>query len=90
MPKKRGFTAFNQVRFAVVNVSDLDTLAKEGLASIDTAALIARGYLRDDKLPVKLLGDGAIESKVEIRVHKASKQAIEKIEKAGGKVEIIG
>ncbi|MBP8016661.1 50S ribosomal protein L15 [Candidatus Gracilibacteria bacterium] len=89
MPKKR-FTAINKKEYFVINVSYLDKLALKGFKEINKELLIKEGILRKKDAFIKLLGDGEIKSKVNVTVDATSKQAIEKVEKAGGKVEIFG
>ena len=86
---KRGFNnnAFAQ-RFSIVNVSDLE-LHFEANATVDAAALVAKGLIRDDALPVKVLGDGALSKKLTVVAGKFSKQAADKIAKAGGSVQSL-
>lgn len=79
MPKLRGFKNVNNVCYEPINVGDLDALVKEG-KELD---------LSKGRKQVKLLGDGEVTKAFTVKVHKASKSAIEKIEKAGGKVEIL-
>ncbi|MDD2487504.1 MAG: 50S ribosomal protein L15 [Candidatus Gracilibacteria bacterium] len=89
MPKKRGFTSLNKINLAVINVSVLEKLASDGILEINNAVLVEQGLIKKEAEFVKLLGDGELKSKISVTVNKASKQAIEKIEKAGGKVELI-
>jgi len=83
---KRGFKNFNKKVYQVVNVEDLnifkdgDIVRKENLKENDLISSLER--------PVKLLGDGELEKKVEIYVDKCSKKAKEIVEKKGGKVYI--
>jgi large subunit ribosomal protein L15 len=84
---KRGFTNIFKKQFAIVNVGDLDGLAAEGAVGPDE--LVFAGLVRKNHHPVKLLANGEISSAVTIRVHKASASAVQKIEAAGGKVELI-
>jgi len=76
MPKFKGFKNPNRVDMLAINVGDLEKLYKEG--EVD---------LTKSKKPIKLLGNGEVSKKFTIKVKKASKSAIEKIEKAGGTVE---
>jgi len=81
---KRGFNNnYFRNNFAIVNVSDLELHFDSG-ATIDITALIAKGLVRDEKLPVKILGDGELTKKFTITAGKFTKQAAEKIKKAGG------
>lgn len=83
---KRGFTNIFKKKFDVINLRDLDKL--EGVESITIDLLRERG-LSSGTNPVKLLGKGEVSSKFTIEVNAASKSALAKIEKAGGKVEIV-
>lgn len=56
---------------------------------IDEDALIASGILSRKRDGVKLLGNGELKAKVELKITKASKAAKEAVEKAGGKIELI-
>lgn len=89
MPKKRGFTAFNQTQYEIVNVSTLQTLADAGVTTIDTEVLFNKGIIRHKAAPIKLLGNGDLKASVTVRVHAASDSAKQKIEAASGKVELI-
>ena len=86
---KFGFkNAFKKV-YNVVNVSDLN--AFKANAVIDEAALIASGKLRKaEPYGLKVLGNGEITKAVTVKCAKISESAKSKIEKAGGKVEVIG
>ena len=72
--------------YVVVNVSDLQAKNLEGDVNPDT--LREMGLTRKKGL-VKILGNGEITNSVNLKVHSASALAIQKIEKAGGKIEII-
>jgi large subunit ribosomal protein L15 len=84
---KRGFTNIFRKSYALINVRDLEKFGPN--ADLDTEALSKAGLVKKLKHGVKLLGDGEISHPVTIKVHKVSKTAKEKIEAAGGKVEII-
>lgn len=89
---KRGFTNPFRVTYAVVNLRDLqkaiDDKKLDG-KSIDKDALVKAGMMRASDSKIKLLGDGEITAKIALTVDKASKSALEKVEKAGGSVSII-
>jgi len=89
MPKKRGFTAFDTVPFAPINVSQLQKLADAGITTIDNEVLFNKGIIRKKDALLKLLGNGEITQSVSIRIHRASKQAQDKVTKAGGTVELL-
>jgi large subunit ribosomal protein L15 len=86
---KRGFNNnyFTQ-RFNIINVSDLELHFEKG-ATVDSAALVAKGLVRDDKLPLKVLGDGELTKKLSVVAGKFSKQAADKIAKAGGSTQTL-
>ena len=80
---KRGFSNFDfENRFHVINVSDLD-LFDDG-ATVDIAALKEHGMVPNDRLPLKILGDGEIKKKLTVVAGWYSKSAHEKITAAGG------
>jgi len=85
---KRGFKNPFRVEYDVVNVGDLARRFSEG-ATVDVEALKAVGLVKGREVRVKLLGDGEIDFAITVRVHAASKSAREKIEKAGGRVELL-
>jgi large subunit ribosomal protein L15 len=86
---KRGFNnnAFAQ-RFSIVNVSDLELHFDAG-ATVDASALIAKGLVRDERYPVKVLGDGTLSKKLTVIAGKFTKQAADKITKAGGTMQTL-
>jgi large subunit ribosomal protein L15 len=84
---KRGFTNIHAVDHGVVNVGDLARFGDK--ATVDPAALAARGLLRRASLRVKLLGNGDAPKGATVRVHAASASAKAKVEAAGGSVEIL-
>lgn len=89
MPKKRWFTALNATEFSVINVSVLENLAASGIIEINNSVLVEQGLIKNVSEFVKLLWDWEIKAKVSVSVNKASKSAIEKIEKAWWKVELV-
>jgi large subunit ribosomal protein L15 len=89
LPKARGFTKWNQVKFNIVNVSDLAALAAEKITTVDAILLAEKGIIRKNGNPLKVLGNGTLDVAVTITANKVSKEALAKIEKAGGKVELV-
>lgn len=85
LPKLKGFNNKSRVEFQPINVSLLNHFEGQTLTVLD---LINIDMISQGK-PVKLLGNGDITVAVTIEVHQASKSAIEKVEKAGGKVIIL-
>lgn len=84
---KRGFTNIFRKQYAIINIKDLSGFEEN--SNVDTRALIEAGLVKNPKDGIKLLGDGDISHPVVVKVHKTSKTAKEKIETAGGKVEMI-
>lgn len=84
---KRGFTNIFKKQYAIVNVKDLNIF--EDGTEITPMVLKNAGLISSIKDGVKILGDGDLEKKLIIRVHKVSRQAEEKITARGGKVEVI-
>ena len=84
---KRGFNNKWAKEYAEVNVKDLNKF--EDGATVDAAALIEAGIVKKALDGVKVLGNGELEKKLTVKAVKFSKSAAEKIEKAGGKAEVI-
>ena len=84
LPKLKGFKNPAKVTFQVVNVADLAELFPEG-SDVTIADLVAKGAVRP-KQPVKILGNGDIDVKVNVTATKFSGSAKSKIEAAGGSV----
>ena len=88
---KRGMKIFSKSRrykdnYQIVNLCDLLSLKT---LKIDSKILFDKGIIKKVDVPVKILGNGTIDKKVEMSFNMFSKSAIEKIEKAGGKVIFI-
>lgn len=84
---KRGFTNIFKKEYAIVNVGDLNIFA-DG-TEITPELLIENGLIKKVKDGVKILGNGELERSLTVKAHKVSKQAEEKINARGGKVEVI-
>ncbi len=85
---KRGFSnAKFKVTYAVINVSDLNRFEDNTL--VTPALLKEVGLLKNQLNGVKVLGNGKLEKKLTIQANKFSRQAIEKINEAGSKYEVI-
>jgi len=82
---KRGFTNIFRKEYAVVNLGDLSELS----GTITPETLMEQGIVRHAKSGIKILGVGELKSALTIRAHKFSKSAIDKIQAAGGKAEVI-
>ena len=86
---KRGFTNRNRVDVFPINVSLLETIFEAG-ESVDIDVLRAKGIIPKSVDTIKILGEGELTKKLTIKAHRASATAKEKIEKAGGSIEILG
>ncbi|OFK22463.1 50S ribosomal protein L15 [Olsenella sp. HMSC062G07] len=86
LPKLPGFKNRNRVEYAPVNVARLEKLYEAG-DTVDAESLKAKGVIKHDYIPVKVLGDGELTKALTVKVDKVSASAKAKIEAAGGKVE---
>lgn len=84
---KRGFTNPFTKKVATVNVKDLARF--DAGATVDEAALREAGLIKRKVDIIKVLGDGELEKALNVKVHAASVTATQKIEKAGGTVELV-
>jgi len=90
---KRGFKSFKKDNTAILNLSKIQNMldkSKNNLKNnIDLKTLQEKNLINKKYLKLKILGNGEIKSTIEISAHFASKQALSKIEKAGGKISLI-
>lgn len=87
---KRGFNnAAFKTDYEIVNVGQLEAAFAAG-ATVDEAALRAKGLVRRAADGVKILGEGELTKKLAVKAHAFSRSAEEKIVKAGGSVERLG
>jgi len=85
---KRGFSnVLFKKHFAIVNVAALDARFDDG-AEVNAQMLVKAGLIRDDKLPVKVLGQGETKKKFSVTAASFSKSAQEKITQAGGSATV--
>jgi large subunit ribosomal protein L15 len=84
---KRGFSCRNHKEIVAINVSALERF--EDGAEVTVAALIEAGVVKNPRDGVKILGNGELTKKLTVKVDACSKGAVEKIEAAGGKVEVM-
>ena len=89
---KRGFTKPNALKFAVVNLGQLQAFVEAGKldakADVTEDALVAAGVIRRKLDGVRVLAKGEIKAALNLTVAGASKAAVEAIEKAGGKITV--
>jgi len=83
---KRGFTSRSKSEYQIVHLNDLSKI-KEPTISLDL--LKEKGLINDKDRLVKILSDGEVKNPVIIQAHAVSRKALEKIQNAGGKVELI-
>jgi len=86
LPKLKGFTNPGKERFAIVNLATLDQF--DAGTEVTPELLREHGLIRH-KGQLKVLGEGDLDKKLTVRAHAFSASAKEKIEKAGGTVEVI-
>ena len=86
---KRGFTNIFAKKFAIVNIEDLNVFSDD--TAVTPELLIKEGLVKRGKVidGIKVLGNGELTKKLDVKAHGFSKSAAEKIEAAGGKVEVI-
>lgn len=91
---KRGFNARNSKDYNIVSLARvqiaIDAGKLDAKATVDAAALKAAGIVKVIKDGVRLLSDGELKGAVNFELAGASKTAVEAVEKAGGKVTILG
>ena len=90
---KRGFKSLKKDNIAILNLSKIQSMldkSKNDLKnSLDLKILKEKNLIKKKYLKLKILGTGEIKKNIEISAHFASKQALLKIEKAGGKINIV-
>jgi len=87
---KRGFHSPFKIQYQEVNVDVLERLAAGGKLQngvINPEVLYKLGVVSKSRMPVKVLGNGALKAKLDVTAHAFSKSALEKIQSAGGKVQ---
>ena len=87
LPMKRGFTNIFKKQYYLVKVEALNRFPKD--SEVTPEALLEMGHLRNLKYPVKILGNGEITVPLKISAHRFTRSAQDKIEAAGGSVEVI-
>jgi large subunit ribosomal protein L15 len=85
---KRGFHNKFQIRSRIVNLSEISRVFEAG-ASVEPATLIDKGLIKARGGPVKVLGNGEVTGAYTVKANLFSKTAIDKIEAAGGKAEVV-
>ena len=86
MPKLKGFKLINQLKYAEINVG---RIAQYGLKEVSLEALVELGRVSKDCVGLRVLGNGELKGAVTVKACYVTPSAKEKIEKAGGKVELV-
>ena len=84
---KRGFTNRNSKIIVGINVRDLEVFDNDAVVTVE--ALIEKGIVKNPRDGVKILGNGELTKKLDVKVNAFSKSAAEKIQAVGGKAEVI-
>lgn len=87
LPKARGFWRARKVRYIEVSTQQLQAI---GVDKLDNLALKKAGIIKNEYLPVKVLGGGEVSKKLNVKLQSATASAISSIEKAGGSFEAVG
>ena len=90
---KRGFKSLNKNNTAILNLSKIQSIIEkpknEIKNNLDLKILKEKKLINKKFSKLKILGKGEIKKNIEISAHFASKQALSKLEKVGGKISII-
>ena len=84
---KRGFTNIFAKEYAEVNVSELEVF--DNGTVVTPELLLDNRIIRKELDGIKILGNGEVSKNLTVKAHKFSKSAAQKIEAAGGKVEVV-
>lgn len=84
---KRGFHNVSRIDYAIVNVSDLNVF-DDGV-EVTPTLLKEAGLVRKEYQGIKILGNGELTKKLNVKAHKFSKTAVASITNVGGTVEVI-
>ncbi|KOP66324.1 50S ribosomal protein L15 [Paenibacillus solani] len=84
---KRGFTNPTRKEYAIVNIEDLNSFAAG--TEVTPEVLVESGIVNNTKSGIKILGNGEVTVSLTVKANKFSQSAVEKIEAAGGKTEVI-
>jgi len=87
LPHLKGFKNLRKKVFNIINVGDLENFKED--STIDYKLLEKEGRIMKKNCPLKILGNGELTRKLIVRADAFSESASAKIEKAGGKAEVI-
>ena len=88
LPSLRGFTNIFKTQYHAVNLDTILKMYPNG-GDVSPGTLVENGVLKDQKLPLKVLGRGEINVNLKVSAHKFTKSAKQKIETAGGTIQVI-
>ena len=88
MPSLRGFTNIFKTKYHLVYIDSICRVYPDG-GEVSPQGLVQSGVIKDEKLPIKILGRGDITGNLKISAHKFTKSAKNKIETAGGTIQVI-
>ena len=83
---KRGFSNIFRRQYQVINVSDLSRLEP---GEVTAATLLEAGLVSKKNVPVKLLANGSVDKAYSVKLQAFSRAAAEKVQAAGGKIEVV-
>ena len=90
---KRGFKTLNKKNTAILNLSKIQNIYEKNknllTSTLDLKSLKEKKLINKKYLKLKILGTGELKTKIDITAHFSSRQAEEKIKKAGGKLNIV-
>ncbi len=89
LPFRRGFTNIHRVEYKPVNVERLQAVFGDAGQEVTPEALVEAGIIKRSDKAVAILGQGEITSALTVKAHRFSQSAKEKIEAAGGSVEVL-
>lgn len=85
-PKLKGFSLVNQIKYAEINISLLEKLAEK---EVDLELLIEKGLYCKNHEALRVLGNGELTKAVKVKASHFTQSAKQKIEAAGGSVEVV-
>lgn len=89
LPFRRGFTNIYRIEYKPVNIELLQQKFGDSNQEVTPEALIEAGVIKRSDKAVAILGNGEITTALTVKAHRFSKSAQEKIEAAGGKIEVL-
>lgn len=89
LPFRRGFTNIHRIEYSPVNVERLQEKFGAGSQEVTPDTLVEAGIIKPSDKAVAILGRGEIIAALTVKAHRFSKSAQEKIEAAGGSVEVL-